>query len=170
MKYSVAGSVNEQLASLTPNEREGFNELREYWDSKKDEVVYDDYMILRLCRAFPAKDRFNIKIAKKVADRLADWERSTGVLSITIEEVRPHLKNGCLVITGGYNKEGYQTLYMKPSLFFPGKDNLDDLIRSLCYLLQCMTLNERVSKAGISFIANLDDWVGKIFPKGCSSI
>jgi CRAL/TRIO domain len=151
-------SVAEQIASLSAEEKKAFDELRQWWDEKEREVSYNDYMILRLLRASPGRDKFNVKSAKKVAEKLATWSIKARLNHTTIRDIRAQLETGTLVITGGCNKDGHATLYMKPGLFFPGKDPLDELIRSLVYLLQCMSENETTATYGLSFIANLDGW------------
>jgi hypothetical protein len=59
-------SVEEQLDSLSTEEKAKFLELRKYWDSEKREVKYSDYMVLRLLRNSPGKDKFNLASATKV--------------------------------------------------------------------------------------------------------
>jgi len=47
---------------------------------------------------------------------------------------------------------------MRPSRYFPEKNSLDDLMRSLVYLLERMTEREATSINGLAFMANMADW------------
>jgi hypothetical protein len=66
-----------------------------------------------------------------------------------VQTIRSQLETGTLVVSGGANKDGHATLYMKPGLFFPGKDSTDLLIQSLVYCLSTMSdMNEKTCTMG----------------------
>jgi hypothetical protein len=99
---------------------------------------------------------------------LKDWSRQIDLPNLTIEKVRKQLETGCLIIPGSKykfflfllferSKKGHHLLYMRPARYF-AKDNLDDLLRSLVYLLERMTERESTATEGLSFMANMEDW------------
>jgi len=146
--------IAEQIASLAPAEMAAFTQLRAHCKA----YGFPDDLVLRLIRASPGATKFNVATASKVADNLFKWNKRVGVLGLTIRDVRAELERGCLSVPGMCNAEGHLTLYMVPAKFSPGKDSLDELMRSLVYLLQCMSEDERVATVGLSFVANMDGW------------
>jgi hypothetical protein len=151
--------ISEQIASLQPNHKDAFDKLKTKWNSKPRNVSYTDEMILRFLRASPGDEKFNVKSAYKVMKHYADWSIKISLSSLTIDKVRRQLESQTLLIPGCISKDGHQFLYMKPGLYFPqGQEDLDELIRSLIYLLERMVEKEKSSTEGISFMANMDNW------------
>ncbi|KAI9022673.1 CRAL-TRIO domain-containing protein [Hyaloraphidium curvatum] len=150
--------LEEQLASLSPTERAAFDELKAWYNERPRPVEFDDAMFLRLLRNSPGATKFNVAAAQKVAEHLAPWSHKIHLEHLTIRDVRKQLETNCLIYTGGVNSAGHRNLYMRPARFRPGKDSLDDLLRSLVYLLQVMSEEERTQTYGLSFTADMTDW------------
>ena len=148
-------SVAAQIASLTPEQRAAFEELKAWWASEPRRAEFDDGLLLRLIRASPGATKFNVKTASRVAENLAKWHVKTGLLGLTIRDVRAQLESNCLLYPGIRDNAGHQVLFMRPGLFFPGKDSLDDLVRSHIYLLQCLTEDEETATTGLTFVADM---------------
>jgi hypothetical protein len=147
-----------QLNDLTREQRAAFDELKTWNNKEERPVPFDDRMILRLLRASPGATKFNVVTAKKVAENLSKWSKKIRLDHLSIRDVRSQLETGTLVIPGNYNRDGHLCLYMKPALYWPGKQSLSGLLRSLVYLLQVMSEDEKTQTEGLSFIANMQDW------------
>jgi len=114
-------------------------------------------MFLRFLRASPGEVKFNVKASYKVMKNYAEWSSQIDLPNLTIDKVRKQLETGTLIITGSKSKKGHYLLYMKPALYF-AKDDLDELLRSLVYLLERMTERESTATEGLAFMANMEDW------------
>lgn len=151
-------SIEDQIGSLTKEEKDCFDELRKFWDNDKMEVKYSDYQILRFARCSPGKYKFNPTTAKKVMTNYASWSKRIGLNRITIRTVRFELERHCLILPGIRDIDGNHVVYMKPAAFFPGKNSLNELLRSLVYLLESITEFEDACVTGICFMCNMENW------------
>jgi len=152
-------SFSEQMNSLSPKHKAAFEKLKALWNSKPRIVDYSDEMILRFLRTSPGDEKFNVKSAYKVMQHYANLNLKFNIPSLTIDKVRRQLETQVLLIPGCVSKDGHHFLYMKPSLYFPRTQvDLDELIRSLIYLLERMVEKEKSSTEGIAFIVNMENW------------
>lgn len=158
-------SAAEQLESLSPEHLKSFQDLKSFWETERKkhkdinaEVVLDDCMLLRFLRASPGVKKFNVSTASKVMMKFAKWSTKSQFYSTDIDRVRQQLETGCFVIPGCCSRDGHQFLYMKPSKFTPGKEDLQELLHSLVYLMDCMAQDEQNATEGIAFMADMQDW------------
>jgi hypothetical protein len=142
-----------------------------------------DEMYLRFLRASPGETKFNVKSAFKVIKNYSVtlfylfsthiprhgamtfrfipsasemfMPNSTREFSLILE---PSTHSFSLSLTYQRTKAGYNFLYMKPGLYFPSSDSLRDLLRSLVYLLECLTESEKPSTEGVAFMADMANW------------
>mmetsp|Transcript_19267 Transcript_19267/g.32175 ORF Transcript_19267/g.32175 Transcript_19267/m.32175 type:complete len:293 (+) Transcript_19267:185-1063(+) len=160
-------STEDQIASLSESERNAFDELKAIYVREKEQgnilVEFTDYQILRFARNSPGVTKFNVKTASKVMKNYAAWTHKIGLESITVNLVRDQLMTTCLSVPGTKSIDGHTFLYMKPALFFPRKDSLDDLMMSLIYLLENLTAIEKNCTEGIAVMCNMDHWGLKNF-------
>ncbi len=61
--------LQEQLDSLTPDEKKCFDELKSKWEREHPNEPFSDEMILRFARCSPGAKKFNTKTAWKVMQR-----------------------------------------------------------------------------------------------------
>jgi len=142
---------------LSVERKKAFDELKAKWNSKTRKVPFSDAMILRFLRASPGDVKFNVKTDYKVMKNYEQWSLQIDIPNLTIDKVRKQLETGTLIIPGSRSKDGHYLLYMRPARYF-AKDNLDDLLRSLIYLLERMTERESTATEGLAFMANMADW------------
>jgi len=115
-------------------------------------------MILRFLRASPGAKKFNVKCAYKVMKKYQEWSVQLDLPNLTASRVADQLQTQCLVIPGSLTKQGHSILYMRPAKYFPATYPLEDLMRSLVYLLERMTEREKTATEGLAFMANMADW------------
>jgi len=151
-------SIDEQIAALPTAHKKALEELKEKWLAKERKVSFSDAMFLRFLRASPGDTKFNVRTAYKVMINYASWSLQIDLPNLTIAKVRRQLETKCLILSGAKSKQGHHLLYMKPGRYYPGRDNLDELLRSLVYLLERMTERESTATEGLAFMANMADW------------
>mmetsp|Transcript_16218 Transcript_16218/g.31399 ORF Transcript_16218/g.31399 Transcript_16218/m.31399 type:complete len:375 (-) Transcript_16218:41-1165(-) len=155
-------SVQEQLAALTPEQNKSFEALKAEYEKHKKNTYRDqdfgDYMLLRFLRNSPGAVKFNVKTAQKVMKNFAHWSQKVKLNELNVGMVRKQLETTTLSIPGTRSKDGHLYLFMKPGLYFPKKDSLDELMRSLVYLLECMTELETCCTDGIAVMCDMTGW------------
>jgi hypothetical protein len=96
-------SVEEQIASLTPDEKQCFNSLKEKWEQKHPESPFSDYMYLRFARCSPGTKKFQEKASFKVMKKF-----DKRYLELTAESLESQLKTNTLFpVPGLKSKEGH---------------------------------------------------------------
>jgi len=154
-------SVEEQIASLTPDQLEAFKALKTKWQNKENKPIeFDDFMLLRFIRNSPGKHKFNVDSAFKVLENYEKWSLSWGGLhSLKISDVRAQLEKCQISLLPDTirTKEGYQILYVRIANHVPGTDSIKALIKSMAYLLERVTEREKSCTEGIVF---LQDFAG----------
>ncbi|GBG26727.1 Alpha-tocopherol transfer protein-like [Hondaea fermentalgiana] len=159
---TVERSTEEQVASLTAKERSAFDELKKEYVANKANTYknqeFGDYMLLRFLRSSPGPTKFNTRTAQKVMKNFAAWSKKIKLDELNVAMVRKQLETGVLSIPGTRSKEGHLYLFMKPALFFPKRDSLDELMRGLVYLLECMTEIEQCCTDGIAVMCDMTSW------------
>ena len=139
-------------------------------------------MYLRFLRASPGDTKFNVKSAFKVMKNYSVFihpnsmclpsrigvSKSICTLSASKTFTLNSKKTSSffqapsnftnLHFSSIRTKAGYSYLYMKPGLYFPSTDSLPDLLRSLVYLLECMTEEEKSATEGVAFMADMANW------------
>eukprot|EP00545_Synedropsis_sp_CCMP1620_P003274 CAMPEP_0119003778 /NCGR_PEP_ID=MMETSP1176-20130426/758_1 /TAXON_ID=265551 /ORGANISM="Synedropsis recta cf, Strain CCMP1620" /LENGTH=284 /DNA_ID=CAMNT_0006955405 /DNA_START=66 /DNA_END=920 /DNA_ORIENTATION=+ len=159
MRYAPAGerSIEEQIAALTPEEKECFDTLKAKWndkDRKKKPHDYSDEMILRFARCSPGSKKFNEKAAWKVMKKC-----DPKYLDLTATELEEQLLSKTLFIVPGLkSSEGHDVFYMRPSRYFPMETSIKTIIDNLAYCMQTMVEKEHACTEGVAFLANLDGW------------
>jgi len=151
-------SLEEQIASLVDTQKKAFEDLKAKWSSKPRKTDYSDAMILRFLRASPGETKFNLKTAYQVMKKYEKWSLEIDLPNLTIQKIQKQLETKTLVIPGSKSKKNHHILYMRPALYFPGKNDLDELMRCLVYLLERMTERESTATEGLAFMANMKDW------------
>ena len=179
--------ISEQIASLSPEERECYNSLRIRWKALHPDRPYSDEMYLRFARCSPGKTKFNEKTAWRVMNR---FDRRYLVLTASrlesqlLSKVRlgvfwgscilhanqKHLKIClfCLAQTlfpvpGLSTKEGHDVFYMRASRYFPRQTSTRAIIDNLAYCMTTMVEKEKACAEGIAFLAYMNDWKMKNF-------
>ncbi|KAI9008632.1 CRAL-TRIO domain-containing protein [Hyaloraphidium curvatum] len=114
----------------------------------------DDASLLALLRAANG----DVPAASKAAEGLAQLTTKLDLGKLSLASVKRQLETDTLIYTGGRTASGLRNLYMRPARFRPGKDSLDELLRSLVYLLKAINEEEAAATDGISFTADLTDW------------
>jgi len=147
-------SFEEQLASLSPIERECFDNLKARWEKKDRGFAFSDAMYLRFARCSPGAAKFNEKTAWKVMKKF-----DSRYISLTAAEQETQLLTKTLfVVPGLKSKDGHDVFYMRPSRYFPNKTPTRAIIDNLAYCMGAMLEKEKASTEGIAFMANMADW------------
>lgn len=147
-------SVEEQIASLSPSERECFNNLKSRWEKKKLDYTFSDAMYLRFARCSPGSQKFNEEAAWKVMKR---FDPRYTTLTASAQE-KQLLTKTLFVIPELKSKDGHDVFYMRPSRYFPRKTSTQEIIDNLAYCMEVMVENEKACTEGIAFMANMADW------------
>eukprot|EP00535_Pseudo-nitzschia_heimii_P013046 CAMPEP_0197193024 /NCGR_PEP_ID=MMETSP1423-20130617/26276_1 /TAXON_ID=476441 /ORGANISM="Pseudo-nitzschia heimii, Strain UNC1101" /LENGTH=269 /DNA_ID=CAMNT_0042646073 /DNA_START=85 /DNA_END=894 /DNA_ORIENTATION=+ len=151
-------TIQEQISSLTEKERECFENLKAKWSNRTSEDSFDldDKMILRFAYCSPGSEKFNEKTAWKVMEK---FERR--FLELKAVDLEEQLMSKTLFPIPGLKtlEGGHDVFYMRPSRYFPKKTTTEAIVNNLGY---CMTSmqdgNEKNTREGIGFVANMDDW------------
>lgn len=154
-------TIQEQIAGLSKEEKECFDNLKAKWADKYPDLGLDDAMILRFAYCSPGAKKFNEKTAWKVMKNFD--RRFLNLKAVDLEEQL--LSKTLFPIPGLKTLEGdHDVFYMRPSKYFPNKTPTKVIVDNLGY---CMTSmqdgNEKNSREGIGFVANMDDWEMKNF-------
>ena len=151
-------SIDEQMASLSSEERKCFDTLKEKWYkeyAKERADLLEDAMILRFACNLPGKAKFNVKTAWKVMKRF-----NTRYLDLTLSS-SPKLERQLLTKTlfcvpGLLTAKGQHALfYMRPSRYVPSETPTSLIIDNLAYCMNHMVRAEKECTEGIAFMANM---------------
>ncbi|KAL7564477.1 hypothetical protein ACA910_001571 [Epithemia clementina (nom. ined.)] len=176
-------TIEEQIAALTPAEKQCFDTLKEKWqahvvqhaqqqDDKKtkknknkktqhDEeskpgviMMYSDAMILRFARCSPGVQKFNPKTAWSVMKKF-DATRYLNLRVTTGDLLEAQLRSQTLFCVPGLQSKdgGHDVFYMRPSRYVPSETSTQTIIDNLAYCMQCLV--ERSEKACVEGIAFL---------------
>ena len=155
MRFAPVGerSVIEQIAALSPPERECFDNLKTMWEAKNLHP-FSDAMILRFARCSPGTQKFNEKAAWKVMQKF-----DPRYLELTVASMEGQLRSKTLfVVPGLQSSEGHDVFYMRPGRYFPKETSTQSIIDNLAYCMQTMVEKEKACTEGIAFVANMKDW------------
>jgi len=152
-------TIQDQLAGLTADEKKCFDNLRAKWNEKTSDDSYplDDNMILRFAYCSPGEKKFDEKASWKVMEkfdkRFLNLKAAAGLeqqlLSKTLFPI-PGMKT----LEGGHD-----IFYMRPSRYFPKETSTETIVNNLGYCMMSMQDgNEKNTKEGIGFVANMEDW------------
>lgn len=147
-------SMEEQIASLSPSERECFDNLKARWEKKDRGYTFSDAMYLRFARCSPGPKKFNEEAAWRVMKKF-----DPRYLTLTAAQQEKQLLTQTLfVIPELKSKDGHDVFYMRPSRYYPKKTSTLEIIDNLAYCMEVMVENEKACTEGIAFMANMADW------------
>jgi len=148
-------SIEAQLASLAPREREAVATLRRRWEGQPEiPHAFDDAMLLRFARCSPGPEKFNVEAAWKVM-RKYDGR----YLTLTSADLEEQLRTRTLFVPPGLtSRDGHPCFYMRPSRYFPGATPTATVVDNLAYCMGTLTEREKACAEGIGFVANMDGW------------
>lgn len=155
-------TIEEQIADLSTDEKVCFDNLKSKWNQKFPDISeqFDDEMILRFAYCSPGTKKFDEKASWRV---MKNFDRR--FLNLTVVELEEQLISKTLFpIPGLKTLEGHDVFYMRPSRYFPSKTPTKIIIDNLGYCMMSMQeRNEKNSREGIGFVANMNDWEFKNF-------
>jgi len=149
-------TIQEQIRRLSTEEKECFDNLKKKWATKFPDTELSDEMVLRFGYCSPGSKKFNEAASWKVMKNFD--QRFLKLNATTLEDQL--MSKTLFPIPGLKTKEGnHDVFYMRPSRYFPSKTSTKDIIDNLGYCMMSMQAgNEKNSKEGIGFVANMDDW------------
>ncbi|KAL7569205.1 hypothetical protein ACA910_016763 [Epithemia clementina (nom. ined.)] len=146
--------ISEQIASLSADERQCFDNLRIRWKALHPDRPYSDEMYLRFARCSPGKTKFNEKTAWRVMNR---FDRR--YLVLTASRLESQLLSKTLFpVPGLTTKEGHDVFYMRASRYFPRQTSTKAIIDNLAYCMTTMVEKEKNCAEGIAFLSYMTDW------------
>lgn len=154
-------TIQEQIAGLSKEEKECFDNLKAKWANKYPDQVFDDKMILRFSYCSPGTKKFNEETAWKV---MKNFDRR--FLDLNAVDLEDQLLSKTLFPIPGLKtlEGGHDIFYMRPSRYYPSKTPTKDIIDNLGYCMTSMQdASEKNSREGIGFVANMDDWAMRNF-------
>ena len=152
-------SVQEQINSLSTDEKACFDALKSKWEAKHPEAPFSDFMYLRFARCSPGTKKFNEKAAWKVMKKFENR-----YLELTAESLESQLATKTLFpVPGLKSKEGHDVFYMMPRRYFPKKTPTSDIIDNLAYSMNTMVEKEKACTEGIAFLAYMNEWAFENF-------
>jgi len=147
-------SLEEQLAALTPEEKECFDSLKQKWEEKHPEEKFSDEMYLRFARCSPGTKKFNEKAAWKVMKKF-----DKHYLEVKAADLEQQLLTKTLFpVPGLKTNEGHDMFYMRPSRYSPKEMTVKSIIDNLAYCMTTMVEKEKACTEGIGFLAYMNDW------------
>jgi len=163
-------SFEEQLNSLTAEQKSCYDELKRLWEERVQEKIakgakskhadielFPDPMYLTFARCSPGAKKFNADTAFKVMKNYD--QRFLKINATTLEE---QLKTKTLFVVPGLKSkepDSHDVFYMKPSRYFPKEVSTETIIDNLGYCMSVMVASkEKNATEGIAFLANMDDW------------
>jgi len=156
-------TTEEQIAGLSEEEKECFDNLKSKWNKKFPDVAeqFGDGMLLRFAYCSPGKRKFNEQASWKV---MKNFDRR--FLSLTAVGLEEQLMTKTLFPVPGLKtlEGGHDVFYMRPSRYFPKTTPTKTIVDNLGYCMMSMQEgNEKNSSEGIGFVANMNDWEFKNF-------
>lgn len=147
-------STQEQIDSLTADEKACFDGLKSKWEKAYPDKKFSDAMYLRFARCSPGKKKFSKSASYNVMKKF-----DQRYLELTAAKLEDQLQTKTLFpVPGLKSVDGHGFFYMKPARYFPAKTPTKDIIDNLAYCMNTMCEAEKESSEGIAFLANLDDW------------
>lgn len=147
-------SIQEQIDSLEPSERECFDNLKKKWEDKHPDEPFPDAMYLRFARCSPGAKKFNESASWKVMKK---FDRR--YLTLKAADIEDQLLSKTLFpVPGLKSKEGHDVFYMRPSRYVPKETSVRAIIDNLAYCMNTMAEKEKACTEGIGFLANMNDW------------
>lgn len=156
MRFAPKGerSFEEQLSSLTEAERECFDNLKEKWQAKHEDIEFSDEMFLRFARCSPGKHKFVESASWKVMKKF-----NPRYLSLKAAPMEEQLLSKTLFpVPGLKTSEGHDVFFMRPARYFPSKTTTEEIIDNLAYCMNTMCEKEKAATEGIGFMAYMNDW------------
>jgi len=167
MRFAPKGerSFQEQLDSLSKEERDCFDQLKTKWNKRVEDNqrerknqapvhTYPDEMLLRFARCSPGKNKFVESASWKVMNRF-----NPRYLTLTASGMDKQLMSKTLFpVPGLKTNQGHDVFYMRPSRYFPKKTTTEEIIDNLAYCMNTMCEQEKASTEGIGFLAYMNDW------------
>lgn len=163
-------SFEEQLESLTKEQRSCYDTLKKLWEERvneklekgekskhKDIKLFPDPMYLTFARCSPGAKKFNSETAFKV---MKNYNQKFLKINATVLESQLRTKT-LFVVPGLKSKEpnSHDVFYMRPSRYFPKETSTATIIENLGYCMSLMVNSkEKSATEGIAFLANMDDW------------
>lgn len=162
--------LEEQLESLTKEERSCYDTLKERWEERVEEKqlkggkskhsgiqLFPDEMYLIFSRCSPGVKKFDVESAWKV---MKNYDQR--FLTITADKLESQLETKTLFIVPGLKSkdpDSHDMFYMRPSRYFPKDTSTETIIDNLGYCMSMMVNSkEKNGTEGIAFLANMDDW------------
>jgi len=154
-------TIAEQIAGLSKEQRTCFDNLKIKWKAKypgddDSKQHFDDAMILRFAYCSPGSQKFNEKAAWKAMKNF-DFR----FLSLNAAGLEQQLLSKTLFPVPGLKtlEGGHDVFYMRPGRYFPSETPTELIVDNLAYCMASMQDgNEKNSREGIGFVANMDDW------------
>lgn len=149
-------TIEEQIAGLSEEEKECFDNLKGKWAEKYPDQSFDDKMVLRFAYCSPGAKKFNEKSAWKV---MKNFDRR--FLSLNAVDMEEQLMSKTLFPLPGLKmlEGGHDIFYMRPGRYYPSKTPTKDIIDNLGYCMMSMQdRSEDSAREGIGFVANMDAW------------
>uniref|UniRef100_A0A6U2FXP7 CRAL-TRIO domain-containing protein n=1 Tax=Pseudictyota dubia TaxID=2749911 RepID=A0A6U2FXP7_9STRA len=147
-------SVEDQIAALSPSERECVDNLKTRWEKKSSGYAFSDSMYLRFARCSPGPEKFNEEAAWKVMKKF-----DSRYLTLTaVQQEKQLISKTLFVVPELKSKDGHDVFYMRPSRYFPKQTSTKEIIDNLAYCMQVMVEKEKACTEGIAFMANMADW------------
>lgn len=151
-------SIEDQIVSLNTEEKKCFDNLKAKWNEETSDrsFQFDDEMILRFAYCSPGEKKFNEKASWKVMNQFD--KRFLNLRAVDLEQQL--LSKTLFPIPGLKTLEGgHDVFYMRPSRYFPKETPTELIINNLGYCMMSMQEgNEKNSREGIGFVANMDEW------------
>lgn len=88
----------------------------------------------------------------------ATWSKKLDLSRNNITTVQHNFEKKCLFMPGIRDVDGNHILCIRSAAFIPGKDDLDDFIRSLAYVLDVITYFEDACTNGICLVISHEGW------------
>lgn len=160
-------TVEEQIESLLPHEADCLERLKGRrkaferdnqaygWSARDGSGLLCDEIHLRFAR-FSDFDYDGAVKSMKSYDPI--------YLDVKCTDIEDQLFTKTLFIPPGLRTgQGLDVLYMKPSRYFPNETPTSAIIDNLAYCLQVMLEQEKCSRQGVGFMANMDGWTRQNF-------
>lgn len=163
-------SFEEQLESLTKQEKSCYDTLKKRWEERVEEKKlkgnksahsniqsFPDEMYLTFARCSPGSKKFDVESAWKV---MKAYDQS--FITLTASKLESQLESKTLFLVPGLKSkepESHDFFYMRPSRYFPKDTSTEIVINNLGYCMsEMVNSKEKNATEGIAFLANMDDW------------
>ena len=149
-------NIQEQLDSLSTEERECVEALIDKWDTKFPGDPLEDVMVLRCARNSHVP--FHAHQAWTMMKKLRQPHNSR-LLTRGATKMEKHLEGKMMFpLPGLKTRNNHDVLYMKSARFVPGETSSNIMIDKLAYCINSMYEKEFTCRDGIALMANMKDW------------